>query len=80
MTNKELVKKYESVQAKSSKLVNWFCLNGMGNLKPSDMRMMSEKPKQVIQYLELLNILCELKLEAQRRYGPDFNTIRDLLK
>lgn len=80
MTNKELVKKYESVQAKSSKLVDWFCLNGMGNLKPSDMRMMSEKPKQVIQYLELLNLLSELKLEAQRRYGPDFNTIRDLLK
>lgn len=80
MTNRELVKKYEFAQAKSSKLVDWFCLNGMGNLKPSDMRAMNEKPKQVIQYLELLSLMSELKLEAQRRYGSDFNTIRDLLR
>ena len=28
MTNRELVKKYEFAQAKSSKLVDWFCLIG----------------------------------------------------
>ena len=54
MTNKQLVREYEKLQNKASKLTDWFCANDMGNLKPSDMRNMDNPNDKVVKYLEIL--------------------------
>lgn len=78
-TNRKLVKRYNKVKANVDKLVDWFCDNEMGHLKPSDMRAMVKKPKQVTQYISFLDELSDLKGEAQSRYGSDLIFVTDLL-
>ena len=78
MTNKQLVKKYEKLQKKALKLTDWFCNNKMGDLKVSDMRNMSVPHPNILEYLDILDILSELKNEAERRYGPGFRTVWSL--
>jgi hypothetical protein len=80
MTNHELVARYEAVHKSANKLVDWFVKNGMGHMKPSDMRLMSDKPKRVSIYLDLLSEASDLKAEAQKRYGPGLIFVRDLIR
>lgn len=79
-TNHALVARYEAVHKSASKLVDWFCKNGLGHMKPSDMRSMQDKPKRVEIYLDLLDEASDLKAEAQRRYGPGLIFVRDLIR
>lgn len=79
MTNHQLVKKYEKLQKQSSKLVDWFCSNKMGHLRPSDMRNIKKPCVKVTTYLKILDELSELKNEAERRYGRELRSIRSLL-
>ena len=78
MTNKQLVKEYEKLQNKASKLTDWFCENNMGDLRPSDMRSIENPSDKVVKYLETLDKLAELKNEAERRYGPRFMSVGSL--
>lgn len=80
MTNRQLVKKYESLQKQASKLTNWFCDNGMGDLRPSDMRDLKNPCEEVVKYLKILDELFSLKSEAERRYGPELVSVRSLLR
>lgn len=79
MTNRQLVKRHEVLSERFSKLVDWFCDNGMGDLKTSDIRRIENPCKEVIRYLNLLDEMSEIQDEARRRYGPEFKTIRQLL-
>lgn len=80
LTNHALVARYEAVRKSANKLVGWFCKNGLGHMKPSDMRSMQDKPKQVSTYLDLLDEASDLKAEAQKRYGPGLIFVRDLIR
>jgi len=79
MTNHQLVRRYENLQNQSSKLVDWFCSNNMGHLRPSDMRSLKNPCNKVIKYLKILDELSNLKEEAERRYGPELKLVRSLI-
>ena len=79
MTNHQLVRKYEKLRKQSYKLVDWFCSNNMGHLRPSDLRTIKEPCAKVIKYLKILDELSELRIEAKLRYGPGLINIRRLL-
>lgn len=80
MTNTQLVRRYESLQKQTSKLTDWFCNNGMGDLRPSDMRNLENPCGKVLKYLKILDEISTLKSEAERRYGPDLVSVRGLLR
>lgn len=80
LTNHALVARYEAVHKSANKLVGWFCKNGLGHMKPSDMRSMQDKPKQVSIYLDLLDEASDLEAEARKRYGPGLIFVRDLIR
>ena len=80
LSNHALVARYEAVHKSANKLVDWFCKNGLGHMKPSDMRSMQNKPKQVSIYLDLLDEASDLKAEAQKRYGPGLIFVMDLIR
>lgn len=78
LSNRALVSLHEKKAKSISRLVDWFVKNGLGHMRPSDMRLMPNPPKQVLIYLGALDELKELKSEAQKRHGPGFIFMNDL--
>ena len=72
LTNKKLVRHYDSLNKKASKLCDWFVANGFGGVRPSEMRIRRSEHPKFGEYLDILAEMRDLKDEAKRRYGPDF--------
>lgn len=71
MTNSQLVKKYEKIHEQIEKLTQPLIDAGYGNLKPSEMRAMKDKPALIKKLLTLTDKASDLRAEATRRYGPE---------
>lgn len=79
MKNGEIVRRFKTLQKQSSKLTDKFIAAGLGNLRPSDMRKRLNCALS-IKYIELLDEMSALKIEAECRYGPDLISIESLIK
>lgn len=80
LSNRELVKKYNTISNQYIKLVNWFCNNNLGHLTQNQLRDIKNPCKELVKYFNVLYTLSELRNEAKRRYGPDLVTIDNLLR
>ncbi len=76
MTDRALVKRYESLHARMSKLIDPICDAGFGAIKRSEMR--AEMHPLIAEYLKLGNESQDLFAEARRRYGPDLMFVKQL--
>lgn len=79
MTNHQLMRRYNTLQMRASKLVDWFCDNDMGHLRHSDMLSLNNPCNKIVTYLKLVEEICKLKDEARRRYGPDLKFVENLI-
>ena len=78
LTNGQIVKKAEAIQAKMSKMTDRLIAAGHGSVKPSDMRANPGKDPLFGEYLSLADQLADLKSEAVARYGHDLSSISQL--
>ena len=78
MTDKQLVNKYRALDRKISKMVDKLINSGYGTEQPSTLRKMENKPKIVQDYLALIDQSVNLRMEAERRYGPGLIVVDQL--
>lgn len=84
LSNAELVRRYEKLGAKASRLGNRLIKAGYGSLKPSEMRALIDKVPFLAEYLPIYEYLknsderCELRIEAENRYGPGLLNVSQL--
>lgn len=80
MTNRELVQKYITLQEGNKVLLMRICdETSFGNLKPWQLRKVAKESTLVSTYLNNLDMMRALKIEAELRYGNDLRYVEQLL-
>ena len=79
MSNPAIVKRHEALGNRISKLIPKICDNGFGGLKFNELVCLENKPKYIVNYINLVNESSLLRYEAEMRYGPGLITIRQLI-
>ncbi len=82
LTDKALVREYQRTRAKIDKALMNLVEQGLGDVKPSDMRRGRDTTyasnKTVREYLALTNYAAEIRYHAETRYGPGLITVDQL--
>lgn len=78
LTDRALVTEYQRTHARIDKLETKIIDAGLGHLRPSDMRVMTDPPKSIRDLMALAARAIELRFEAERRYGPGMITVDQL--
>jgi hypothetical protein len=76
-TDTRIVKRYETLSIRVSKVVEDLVNAGLGDLKPNDMRKLTHPLCD--KYLKLVDEMSDLRSEAQMRFGPGFINIKQLI-
>jgi len=82
LTDKALVREYQRTHAKIDKALTKLVEQGLGDVKPSDMRRGRDTTyasnKTVREYLALTNYASKIRGHAETRYGPGLIIIEQL--
>lgn len=83
LTDKALVKEYNRTHAKIDEIVEKLIEQGMGNVKPSELReefnTTYANNETVREYLALRRYASELRCIAENRYGPGLILVDQLI-